>query len=369
MIGRWRRSASIASIGLSASSAGGMAARFGTGGEDGRKTVMTASAKINSAVFDCLISLIAVMGLPFVAGAQASQSRQAESGNTYTLHLDANIVILSATVLDRHDALVSGLDKDDFQIYEDGVLQQIRYFSHDDIPVTVGILVDNSGSMAAKRDDVIAAALAFARSSNPQDQMFVVNFNDRVSFGLPPGVPFTDRQGQLQLALAGIRAIGQTSLYDGIAAALDHLKLGSRDKKVLILISDGGDNASKYNLAQAIDMAKHSSAIIYTIGIFDEQDGDQNPEVLRRLAKETGGEAFFPESSREVLSICEQIAHDIREQYTLSYAPLITPCDGKYRTIEVKAGTPGRGRLSVRTRAGYAVPENIPGCGSQVTRP
>ena len=298
---------------------------------------MTASAKINSAAFDCLISLIAVMVLSVAAGAQASQPRPAGSGATYTLHLDANIVILSATVLDRHDALVSGLSKNDFQIYEDGVLQQIRYFSHDDIPVTAGILVDNSGSMASKRDDVIAAALAFVRSSNPQDQMFVVNFNDRVSFGLPADVPFTDRQGQLQTALSGMRAIGQTSLYDGIAAALGHLRLGSRDKKVLILISDGGDNASKYNLAQVIDMAKHSSAIIYTIGIFDDQDGDQNPEVLRRFAKETGGEAFFPESSKEIIPICEQIAHDIREQYTLAYVPSIASWDGKYRAIEVKA--------------------------------
>ena len=137
---------------------------------------------------------------------------------------------------------------------------------------------------------------------------------------------------------------------------------------MLILISDGGDNASKYNLAQVIDMAKHSSAIIYTIGIFDDQDGDQNPEVLRRFAKETGGEAFFPESSKEIIPICEQIAHDIREQYTLAYVPSIASWDGKYRAIEVKADTPGRGRLSVRTRAGYSMPENIPG-GSQGTRP
>ena len=177
---------------------------------------------------------------------------------------------LSATVLDRHNALVSGLGKDDFQVYEDGVLQQIKHFSHEDIPVTAGILVDNSTSMGPKRDDVIAAALAFARSSNPQDQMFVVNFDDQRLFGLPADTPFTDRQDQLQRALAEIKTIGQTSLYDGIAAALDHLKQGNRDKKVLILISDGGDTASKHTLAQVIDMATQSTAIIYTIGIFDE---------------------------------------------------------------------------------------------------
>ena len=277
--------------------------------------------------------------------------------------------MLSATVVDRHNALVSGLSKGDFQVYEDGALQQIKDFSHDDIPVTAGIVVDNSGSMAPKRDDVIAAALAFARASNPQDQMFVVNFNDRVSFGLPPDVPFTDRQEQLRRALSGIGAIGQTSLYDGIAVALDHLKLGNRERKVLIVISDGGDNASKHSLAQVLGMARQSTAIIYAIGIFDEQDGDQNPSVLRRLAKETGGEAFFPESSRDITSICEGIARDIRNQYTLTYVPTIASQDGSYRAIEVRASAPGRGRLLVRTRTGYSVPVNTPESGSQGGQP
>ena len=288
------------------------------------------------------------------------QRSQSDSGDEYTLKLNANLVILSATVLDRHDALVSGLGKDDFQVYEDGALQQIRNFSHEDIPVAVGILVDNSGSMGPKRSDVIAAALAFARSSNPQDQMFVVNFNDSVSLGLPPDMPFTDQQAQLQLALSGIRAIGQTSLYDGIAAALNHLKQANHDKRVLILISDGGDNASKLTLAQVLEMARRSPAIIYAIGIFDEQDGDQNPGVLKRFASETGGEAFFPATSKDITAICEGIAHDIRNQYTLTYVPAIASHDGKYRAIVVKARAGNRGRLSVRTRAGYSVPPGAP---------
>ena len=260
----------------------------------------------------------------FVSGAQVSQPPQSGPGDGYTLQLNANMVVLSVTVLDRHNALVSGLDKDDFQIYEDGVLQQIKQFSHEDIPVTAGIVVDNSGSMGPKRTDVIASALAFASSSNPQDQIFIVNFNDRVFFGLPEDTPFTDRRDQLQLALSTIHTIGQTALYDGIAVALEHLIQGNRDKKVLILISDGGDNRSKHSLAEVIDKARHSAAIIYAIGIFDEQDGDQNPAVLRRLAKETGGEAFFPKSSKEISSICEGIARDIRNQYTLTYVPDIS---------------------------------------------
>ena len=310
--------------------------------------------------YRCLIALIGLLIAPFVSGAQDSQPSQIGSSGEYTLRLNANMVVLSATVLDRYNAPVSGLSKDDFQIYEDGKLQQIKQFSREDIPVTAGIVVDNSGSMGAKRDDVIAAALAFARSSNPQDQMFVVNFNDSVSFGLPPGEPFTDRQEELQLALSRIKTIGQTSLYDGIVAALDHVHQGSRDKKVLVLISDGGDNVSKHSLAQVLGMAKQTTAIIYAIGIFDEQDGDQNPGVLRRLAGETGGEAFFPESSKEVPTICEEIAHDIRSQYTLAYVPAIAADDGSYRTIEVRASAHGRGRLSVRTRAGYSVPLAMP---------
>ena len=303
-----------------------------------------------------LLALIAVIFLSDAAASQDANSAQKNSNGDYTLRVNANLVILSATVLNHHNALVSGLDKGDFQVFEDHVLQPIKHFSHEDIPVTVGLVIDNSGSMGPKRADVIEAALSFARLSNPQDQMFVVNFNEHVSFGLPADIFFTDRQDQLQRALASIHTIGETALYDAIAAALDHLKKGRCDKKVLIVISDGGDNASKHSLARVIDMAKASNAIIYTIGIFDERDGDQNPGVLKRFAKETGGEAFFPESSNEIASICGGIARDIRNQYTLAYAPSILKQDGGYRTIDVKVSAPGQGRLSVRTRTGYSVP-------------
>jgi len=274
--------------------------------------------------------------------------------------VNTNLVILSATVVDRHYALVSGLDKEDFQVYEDHVLQHIKDFSHEDLPVTAGLVIDNSGSMASKRTDVIAAAMLFAHSSNSRDQMFVVNFNEHVSYGLPAGILFTDKPDQLQLGLSDVKAIGETALYDAIATALDHLQQGSCDKKVLILISDGGDNASKHNLAQVIEMARHSGAIIYAIGIFDEMDGDQNPGVLKRFAKETGGEAFFPESSKELALICEGIARDIRNQYTLAYVPTNHKQDGEYRVIDVKVSSPERGHLSARTRAGYFVPSILP---------
>lgn len=307
-----------------------------------------------------LTTLLVLSVLLGLASPQQSSPPQSHQGDDYTIRVNVDQVVLHATAQDSKGVLVSGLDKDDFRIYEDGVLQQVKYFSHEDIPVTVGLVVDNSGSMKSRRSDVIAAALAFARSSNPQDQMFVVNFNEKVSFGLPDQLPFTDQVVQLKAALSRSVADGETALYDAIAVALEHLKQGNRDKKVLIIISDGGDNASKHNLTQVRAMAGQPDAIIYTIGIFDDNDGDQNPGVLKRLAKDTGGEAFLPKSLEEILPICKRIARDIRNQYTIAYVPNNRKRDGTYRSIQVKADAPGRGRMLVRTRAGYYAPMEHP---------
>jgi Ca-activated chloride channel homolog len=316
--------------------------------------------------FRFVAALVSLIALPCVGQLQASSPPQSLQGDDYTISVNVNMVVLSATAQDHNNALVSGLGKDDFQVHEDGVLQQIRHFSHEDIPVTVGLVIDNSGSMKPKRADVIAAALAFARSSNPKDQMFVVNFNEKVSFGLADNTPFTDQTAELEVALSRIAADGETALYDAIAIALEHLRKGTSDKKVLIVISDGGDNASKHKLADIMARVGQPDAIIYTIGIFDEQDSDRNPGVLKRLAKDTGGEAFLPKALEDILPICEQIAHDIRNQYTLAYVPTNKKHDGTYRVIQVKASGAGRGRLSVRTRTGYFAPsESRPVAGGR----
>jgi VWFA-related protein len=303
-----------------------------------------------------LVTVFFLIILFRVARASEPPASQSSQGDAYTIRVSVDQVVLHATVRNRRGTPVSGLGKENFQIYEDGVLQEIKYFSHDDIPVEVGLIVDNSGSMRSKRREVIAAALAFARSSNPQDQMFVVNFNEHVSFGLPENMPFTDQVAQLEVALSRVAAHGETALYDAIAAGLEHLKKGNRDKKVLIVISDGADNASKRDKAQTLAMAEQADAIIYTIALFDEGDPDQHFDVLRQLAGAAGGEAFRPASPKDVIPICERIAHDIRSQYTLVYVPTNRKQDGTYRTIQVKAGAPGRGRVSVRTRAGYYAP-------------
>lgn len=304
----------------------------------------------------CLILVFFLMVLPCLARPTPSEPPPPQQGDQATIQISTDLVVLHASVQNDKRSFVSGLDKENFQVYEDGMLQQIDSFHHEDISVTVGLVVDNSGSMRPKRTEVIAAGLAFARSSNPNDQIFVVNFNEHVSLGLPANMPFTDKVPQLEYALSKNVANGLTALYDGLAVGIEHLKKGDRDKKVLIAISDGGDNASTHKLAQIMALAQQSEAIIYTISIFDENDKDQNSRVLKQMAKATGGEAFLAASIKEVVPICERIAQDIRNQYSITYAPTNLKYDGTYRAIQVKVTAPGKDHLSVRTRAGYYAP-------------
>jgi Ca-activated chloride channel family protein len=283
------------------------------------------------------------------------------------ISVNVDLVVLHATVGDRKGRFASELQQRDFQVYEDDQRQRIELFQHEDVPVAVGLVVDNSGSMRPKQPDVAAAALAFVRSSNPEDEMFIVNFNENVTFGLPDTELFSARPSELDGALMGVPARGKTALYDGIGTALAHLQKASRDKKALIAISDGGDNASKRTLKQVLQEAERSDAIIYTVGLFDEDDTDRNPRVLRQIARSTGGEAFFPDKTSEVVSICERIAADLRSQYTIAYSPTNRIPDGGYRTIKVTATGPHGAKLFVRTRTGYVTPpgQKSPAAGSQ----
>src|SRR4051812_30410659 len=291
--------------------------------------------------------------LPFILSPRAlAQTPNTSPEAGYTLHVNVGEVVLHATVRNRRGTPVAGLTANDFQVFEDRVLQPITHFSHEDIPVTVGLVIDNSGSMRPKRAEVIAAALAFAGSSNPKDEMFLVNFNEHVSFGLPHDTPFTDQREQLKVAMSTVISDGRTALYDAVAVALEHLKNGSRDKKVLIVVSDGADNASKRTKSQMMNLAKQSDAIIYALGIYEADDPDRNPDVLSELTKMTGGQAYFPEELKDIVPISERIAHEIRNQYTIVYSPTNQKADGAYRAIEVRAGN----GLHVITRAGYLAP-------------
>ena len=208
-------------------------------------------------------------------------------------------------------------------------------------------------------DDVLAAARAFVGLSNEEDEMFVVNFNEHVTMGLtgglPGGVVFSNRSEEMEAAILRAPVTGQTALYDALNVSLDRLRTGHHAKKVLIVISDGGDNASKATLPQMLKKSEESNAILYTIGIFDPNDPDQDVDVLRRLAKETGGESWFPEQSREAVSICQDIARDIRRQYTVGYVSSSKKVGGR-RSVKVIARSRGKD-LVVRTRPEYTAEE------------
>lgn len=279
----------------------------------------------------------------------------AQTPDPYKISVDVGLVVLNPIVREHNGHFASNLQAADFEVYEDGARQDIRLFRHEDVPVTVGLVVDHSGSMHSKIPQVLAAARVFVHSSNPADEMFVVNFNDTVALGLNGALRFTNNPAELESAISNMHATGKTALYDAVANSYEWLKSGTREKKVLIVISDGGDNASSRALPAILHLAEQSGAVVYTIGIFDSDDEDRNPGVLTRLARVTGGDAFFPKEVGEVVSVCENIAHDIRNQYTLGYMSNNAPKPGVYRKIRVTAKSAEYGKLTVRARAGYSV--------------
>ena len=307
-----------------------------------------------------VLAMLLFISLAGDAGDQVSPSSEGQGPGQYKISVSVDLVVLPATVRDREGRFVSDLREQDFEVYEDGVRQSIRLFRHEDIPVTVGLVIDHSGSTGSKLPDVIAAARSFVQTSNPEDRLFVVNFNEKVTLGLPDGMSFTNRSEELERAISGAPATGMTALYDAVAKALELLQTGNRDKSALIVISDGGDNASKRSLAQLLKTVEQSSALIYAIGIFDKEDPDRNPGVLNRLAGATGGEAFFPDQLHEIVAVCERIARDIRNQYTIGYVSTRAARPGAYRRIRVVAGAAQYGKLSVRARAGYITGEPGP---------
>lgn len=299
------------------------------------------------------LAILLLTVLVVYARYQAPSAGQGSDKGSFRIAVDVALVVLHATVIDRQGSLVTNLGEQDFEVYENGAPQHIQLFKNEDIPVAVGLVIDHSTSMEPKLAEVIAAARAFVRSSNREDEMFVVNFNEIASLGLPPSIRFTDSTAELERAIMIKATRGQTALYDAVAKGLDELQAGSRDKKVLVVVSDGGDNASRRKLDEVMKLAEVSTAVIYTVGVFDADDQDKNPGVLNRLARATGGEAFLPRQLDEVVAICERIARDIRHQYIIGYVPGNPARDGSYRAIRVLARTKGQGKLSVRTRTGY----------------
>jgi len=292
-----------------------------------------------------------------VPGVKSADSTPPPSdGNDFKISSEVELVLLDVSVKGADGGFVSGLKKEDFHIFDSKIEQPIRIFAAQDAPVTVGLVVDNSGSVRPKKPEIVTAALTFVTQSNPHDEVFIVNFNDTASLALPPETPFTSDRAILRTALLSNPAQGRTALNDALKIALEHLNQGRLDKKTLVLVSDGGDNASDTTKDEILKRAEHSLATIYTIGIFDSDDRDKNPGFLRELAKITGGEAYIPENKDHLVGICEKIARDIRSRYTLGFAPSDIPGakPGKPRPLRVMATDPTSGKkLEVRTRNQY----------------
>ena len=266
----------------------------------------------------------------------------------------AELVVAHITVKDRRGAYVTTLGQDAFRILEDGVPQRIDFFSGEDSPVTVGFLVDSSGSMREGRERVIAAATAFAEASNSEDEIFALTFNEQVRAALPSSMPFTSDASVFRAALAGaMGAQGRTAMYDAISNGLSYIAKGHHPRRVLVVVGDGGDNASTMTFEHVLREAQASNAAIYTVGIIDPLEREANPPLLQRLAQATGGEAFFPRHVNDVDDVLRTIADDIRHSYTLGYVSSNSARDGQFRRLRVVVNDPARRSLRVRTRDGY----------------
>jgi len=272
---------------------------------------------------------------------------------------DTRIVVLHTTVVDRSGHLVTNLPQTAFTVFENGVTQPIRGFKREDVPVSMGLVVDNSGSMRDKRAKVEAAALGLVKASNKDDEVFVVNFNDEAFLDNPHGKDFTSDTKEMEEALTRIDSRGGTAMRDAIRMSIDHLKeKAKKDKKVLVVVTDGNDNSSSITLENLVKSAQQSEVILYGIGILSEEErreAKRAERALSELATATGGEAFFPKDIGEVERLAQQVARDIRNQYTIQYSPTNQTMDGSFRQIKVSINAAGR--PTARTRSGYYATE------------
>ncbi|MEQ1947750.1 MAG: VWA domain-containing protein [Bryobacteraceae bacterium] len=288
-----------------------------------------------------------------VWAAQLSPDQPARAGDAFRIVSDTSLVLVDVAVKDTKGGFVRGLSKEKFSIAEaGGKPRPVTSFSTGEQPITIGLVVDRSGSMRDKWQEVTLSAIRLALSGNKNDEFYVVTFADDAALNLPPRMPFTDNAEALRRALVDISFGGRTALYDGLTKALEHLKDGRHERKAIVLMSDGGDNASSATREAVLEAAESSLATIYTIGIFDESDEDARPRFLKRLARVTGGEAFFPTQWDQLPALAAQVAADIRSRYTLGFSPADDRMDNSVRKFKISvAGS--RGRWKVRSRTHY----------------
>jgi VWFA-related protein len=291
--------------------------------------------------------------LALAAAAFGQPPKVADAGTVF--RAETRLVVCHTTVTDKEGRLLTSLPREAFQVFENGVPQEIKVFKREDIPVSIGLIIDNSGSMRAKRARVEAAALALVKDSNPEDEVFIVNFNDDAFLVTPPGRDFTSDTMELGQLLKSIDSRGGTAMRDAIRMAVDYVKSkGRKDKLALVVVTDGNDNESLITLENVVRAAQQSDVMVYCVGLLGEEppgEAAQARRALRDLAAATGGETFFPTDVAEVDRIAHQVARDLRNQYTIEYTPSNAAMDGSYRQIRIAVEAPGN--PVVRTRNGY----------------
>ena len=291
------------------------------------------------------------IGFLLLAGIALAQAPPAAQDDVPLYRLDARLVLLHASVVDKNGKLVTNIPQSAFKIFEDGVEQPLRLFRREDVPVSMGIIVDNSGSMSSKQSRVAAAALELVKQSNPDDEVFIVNFNDDTHFDQP----LTNDVKKLEAALARMEARGGTAMRDALSKSIAYVKKnGKKDKKVLVVITDGNDNSSDITLEQVLRQAQNSDVLIYSIGLLNEEEAREAKsakKALKALVEASGGVDYYPKSISDVQEITPRVAHEIRNQYILGYTSSNQALDGSFR--QVKVTVTGFGRPTVRTRNGY----------------
>lgn len=300
--------------------------------------------------------LVPALSVSFWLSAQTTPAAPDTGQPTFTS--DTRLVLLPVSVADRNGKLITNLPREAFKVYENGAEQAIKVFKREDVPISLGIIIDNSGSMRDKRQKVETASLDLVKASNPHDEVFVVNFNDEAYLD----VPFTNDIKKLEEGVARIDSRGGTAMRDAISMSIDYLKeKGKKDKKVLLVVTDGNDTASSGTLEKLIDKCRDSGVLIYSIGLLNEEEKREAHKAKRALdaiSKESGGLVFYPKDATEVDRIALQVAQDIRNQYTIAYSPSVQALDGSFRQIKVTVNGPGR--PTVRTRTGYyATPNSV----------
>jgi len=313
-----------------------------------------------SSVSSFLALFFVSSGFVWAQNPPQNPSQQApSSAEEPTFSVGTRLVVLPVSVLDKSGKLVTDLKQQAFKVFENGVEQPIKIFRREDVPISLGIIIDNSGSMREKRQRVEAASLDLVRASNPQDEVFIVNFNDDPYID----VPLTSDIKKMEEGIARIDSRGGTAMREAISASIDYLrKEGKRQKKVLLVITDGNDNASNISLEKLVTRAQQNEILVYSIGLLNEEERREArlaKRALDAISHDSGGLAFYPKGASDVDAIALQVAHEIRNQYTIAYSPTIQEMDGSFRQIKVTVNGPGH--LQVRTRTGYyATPDSGP---------